>query len=42
MSHREIKKQTKEQNKKNSRPETIHDDEMKKQPIDGAGEGKRS
>lgn len=42
MSHRETKKETKMQNKKNSRPETIHDDEMKKQPFSGAGEGKRN
>lgn len=42
MSHRETKKATKMMNKKNSRPETTHDDEMKKQPIPGAGEGKRN
>lgn len=41
MSHRETKKETKEQNKKKSRPEIINDDEMKKQPIDGAIKGEK-
>ncbi|SKA75073.1 hypothetical protein SAMN05428976_10251 [Clostridium sp. USBA 49] len=35
MTHRETKKSTKKENKKPSKPELIHEDEMKKHKTQG-------
>lgn len=39
MAHREPKKETKMQNKKSSRPEIIHDEDMKKTVPKGVIKG---
>jgi hypothetical protein len=39
MSHRETKKSTKKENKKPSKPELIHEDEMEKHKTKGLNGG---